>query len=198
MPNNIFHAYSDESGFPADRYQTLAVVSGRLDNLAALRSHLRDKLGNGVKEVKWEEIRGHRPKTESAIGYLELAITYAISGKIRIDVLAWDTRDQRHTIYDRDDVANLERMYYKNMIHIARQWNNPIWALFPDENSVLDWQEIIGYLNNTRLQKPRFMSLFQASPVNSSSSKRFPKGAQQVNRSCSWPICLQEWRLFAA
>ena len=84
--------------------------------------------------------------------------------KIRIDILAWDTHDQRHAIHGRDDVANLERMYYKDMIHIARRWNNPKWALFPDENSAINWLEIIGYLNNTRLQKPRFMSLFQDGP----------------------------------
>ena len=164
LANDIFHAYSDESGFPADRFQALAVVSGKPDDLSTLRSCLGDKLGNGVKEVKWEEVRGHHPKIESAIGYLELAITYAVLRKIRIDILAWDTHDQRHAIHGRDNVANLERMYYKNMAHIVRRWNNPKWALFPDENSAINWLEIIGYLNNTRLQKPRFMSLFQDGP----------------------------------
>lgn len=175
----VFRAYSDESGIPTERFQSLAVISGKPDDLAELRTELGGKLKNGVDEVKWEEVRGHHPKTQSAIGYLELAVAFVLSHKIRVDVLTWDTHDQRHAILDRDDIANLERMYYKNMIHIAQRWRNPIWALIPDENSAIDWQDIIRYLNNTRLHKPRFLGLFQ-----DSSSSPFIK-FQEISPRCS-------------
>jgi len=49
-------------------------------------------------------------------------------------------------------------MYYCLIAHIVRQWNNTYWNFYPDENSKINWSEIISYLNMTRLQKKKNMT----------------------------------------
>ncbi|MGB2876429.1 MAG: DUF3800 domain-containing protein, partial [Dehalococcoidales bacterium] len=50
--------------------------------------------------------------------------------------------------------ANLERMYYKILVHAARQWKSQKeWQFYPDENSQIDWSEIARVLNRTPIIK---------------------------------------------
>lgn len=180
-------AYSDESGFPAKRYHVLAVVSGSHSVLSSLRDQLRQVLDlNQISELKWEGVRTHRPKVEAARRFLQYAIQYASRREIRIDTLLWDTRDSRHAIPGRDDVANLQRMYYKVLVHAARQWHQSNWAFFPDEQSVINWREIQEYLNKTRLDRPTpgLIALFRIED-----ERRFFQFKQVVpQRSCDEPL----------
>ena len=70
-------------------------------------------------------------------------------GNLRVDTLIWDTQDSRHQIRGRDDVANLQRMYYhlfKNVLQ--RRWpTGSTWQLYPDENTALDWTTVQDYLD---------------------------------------------------
>jgi len=166
LPNKkIFSAYSDESGCFRERYQAIGIVSGGKENLETLNSELKKILNNKrTSEIKFEEVRTHRPKVEAAELFLNRAIEFARHKKIRIDVLLWDTRDSRHDIFGRDDIANLERMYYKVLKHISKRWNQTEWKLCPDRNSAINWSEIQSYLNKTKMlrrKSPNLLLLFE-------------------------------------
>jgi hypothetical protein len=162
---STFLAYSDESGIFDKRYQAIGVVSGERGDLLALQSELKQFLKDkGVKEIKWEEVRTHRPKIEVANLFIQKAVEFAVKGLIRIDVLLWDMYDERHSIPGRDNQANLERMYYKVLRHISERWEEIHWELYPDENSAINWLEIQSYLNQTKFPRhnlPGLIALFQ-------------------------------------
>lgn len=158
-----FSAYSDESGCFSEHYQSVGVISGEKGHLSRLRNDLGDVIQEKeINEVKFSEVRTHRPKLEAAQLFIEKGIDFAKQRHIRIDVLLWDTHDRRHSIPGRDDVANLERMYYKVLRHISEQWNHHYWELYPDEGSEVNWHEIKSYLRKTRIPryKPHFLCLF--------------------------------------
>lgn len=166
MSSRIYEVYSDESGFPAQRFQAIGVVSGPSEHLASLRRELASVLKDkGISEVKFEEVRGYRPKVEAAFCFCDLAIGFSAERKIRIDVLIWDLQDSRHAVIGRDDIANLHRMYYKVLTNLGRRWHINEWKLIPDENSAINWREIQDFLNMTRLNRPRpeLLRLFDSS-----------------------------------
>ncbi|MBM4169722.1 MAG: hypothetical protein FJ215_11315 [Ignavibacteria bacterium] len=148
------------------RYRRLTLVSGPEPYCAELIPLLEDKLtAEAVSELKFEEVRGHAPKMRTAGHFLEQTVAYCCRNKLRVDVLLWDNYDSRHAISHRDDEANLVRMYYKNLLHVARRWGAVQWRFLPDEQSGVEWNELRNFLNNTRLEKPaqRGMSLFPKS-----------------------------------
>jgi len=148
MKDKIYEAYSDESGFHAERFQSLSVVSGERCALESLRKELSDILkAHSLSELKWEDVKGHKPKLQCANKFLKIAIKYACEGKVRIDVLLWDVQDSRHAICGRNDIKNLGRMYYKILVHIARRWKCKKWSVFPDINSAINWE------GNTRISE---------------------------------------------
>jgi len=118
----------------------------------------------GIKEIKFEKVRGHRPKVEAAICFYNLAIDYSAKRKIRIDVLIWDLQDSRHTVVGRDDIANLHRMYYKVLTNLSHRWHINEWKIIPDENSAINWEEIRDFLNMTRFNRPKpdLLRLFES------------------------------------
>jgi hypothetical protein len=61
-----------------------------------------------------------------------------------VDVLIWDIQDSRHNVPGRDDIANLQRMYYHLFRNVLRaRWpDDAIWRLHPDEHTVLDWETV--------------------------------------------------------
>ena len=159
---NIFLAYSDESGCFSERYQVIAVITGKEKDLMSLKIELKKILDMRRKgELKFSDIDPYSPQV--AKNFIDKSIEFAVSEKIRIDVLLWDTQDKRHNIKGRDEKGNLERMYYKVLRHVAERWGQKDWKLFPDENSAINWEEIRNYLNNTRISypKPPLLPLFE-------------------------------------
>ena len=165
MKDEGFVAYSDESGTFQRRYQSIALISGQDTMLSELRKHLGSILDeHGLVEVKFNEVGSHSPKVKAASEFVQCAVKeFASQKKARIDVLTWDTQDSRHTIQGRDDIANLERMYYKILTHAARQWNQIDWNFYPDKNSQIHWDAVVKYLNRTSLDIPRpnLLTLFE-------------------------------------
>lgn len=167
-----FCAYSDESGCFSERFQAIGIVSGKEKHISKLRDILVNILHKkGLKEVKHSEVRTHKPKIEAAVAFVEKGVDFAKHSSIRIDILLWDTQDTRHSIPGRDDVANLERMYYKALRNVSERWRQNIWELYPDENSAINWSEIKSYLNSTQIPRrnpPNLISLFEekASTIN--------------------------------
>ena len=161
----VFSGYSDESGTFTKRFQSIALVTGRVDTLSEIRVRLQSILNEKqVSEVKFELIRTHLPMIEAAWKFLDYVITeFASRDRVRVDVLTWDTQDSRHAILGRDNIANLGRMYYKVFVYAARCWKTQEeWSFYPDENPQINWGELAKVLRNTLLAKQQSgkMSLF--------------------------------------
>ena len=161
---SAYAVYSDESGCFNEQYQAIGTVSGEKNRLSKLQTTLRNVLDDkGVTEVKFNEVGTHRPKIEAAQAFIEYGVDFAKREMIRIDVLVWDTRNSRHSVQKRDNIANLERMYYKVLRHISEQWNQRNWEFYPDEQSSFNWEEIISYLDKTQLprRRPNILTLLE-------------------------------------
>jgi hypothetical protein len=167
-------AYSDESGCFTENYQSIGVVSGRAEDLGRLKRELFQILDNNkVKEIKFEKVRTHLPKIKTAREFTDKAFEYIDAHALAIDVLFWCLNDTRHNIINRDDQANLGRMYYKILRNISEKWKATNWMLVPDTGSKLNWQEVIRYLNKTTLvRRPYLLSLFE--------EDRYPLNFQSV------------------
>lgn len=122
-----------------------------LTNIQETLNRILDK--SGVSEFKWKGLNGVR-RRQCAIKMVELAVKSTLSDSLRVDVLIWDTHDARHNVRNRDDIANLQYMYYQIFRNVLRaRWpDDAIWKLCPDEHTALDWLQI-----ETRLE---FVSSF--------------------------------------
>ncbi len=164
MKKNVSHvAYSDESSYNIGRFRSISLIS--------LKSSLEDEIiqkldtiidESGLSEFKWSKLRQAREHfaAEKIINYV---FQLALDEKIRIDTLIWDIEDSRHKIQGRDDIANLQRMYY----HLFRsvltyRWaTGSNWALYPDQQSALNWNTIADYLDITGTNIKLEGSLFE-------------------------------------
>jgi len=154
---NEFVGYSDESASSDNRFRTIGLLTGQRNALASLRDALADVLlTQGVNELKWVDIRTHRPNLQACNSFFDLVLKSVIEGNARIDVIAWDTHDTRHAVAGRDDTANFARMAWRLFRHAAQQWHITQWSFYPDEGSLLHTIELREVLNNTRLDKPGF------------------------------------------
>jgi len=164
MSNNTFQIYSDESGFPSGRFQSLAVISGQMGDIKEIREKLKEILKiEGINELKWTKLNGHSPIMKAASQIIKVILEYALQNKVRVDILYWDIIDSRHKVVGRDDLKNIGIMYYKVIKHAIRSWRlqEIKWEWYPDEQSAINWNEVRKYLNNTKLGRKDFrLSLF--------------------------------------
>lgn len=94
-----------------------------------------------------EKINGAKERF-AALKLCDFAVEYAYQGILRIDVLIWDTEDARHKVLLRDEIANLQRMYYhlfKNVLRL-RWLSDAVWQLYPDEHTAMDWEIVQDFL----------------------------------------------------
>lgn len=145
-------AYADESHWNRGRFRGVGLVS---TPLSELKKH-EAKIGklfdeSGIqKEFKWEKV-GSAKDRFAAIKLCKYALSAACAGLLRVDVLVWDTEDRRHKVQGRDDIANLQRMYYHLFRNVLRQrWpSDSVWAIYPDEHTGLDWENVQDFLDRT-------------------------------------------------
>jgi len=185
---NSFAAYSDESGIFDHPFQSIAVVSGKEEMLEELRNRLQEEINDRqILEVKFSEITGYNsPIAEAARQFIKIAVKdFAIKRKMRIDILTWDLDDSRHAVLDLDNFANLGRMYYHLLIHVAKQWDQIHWSLYPDINPKVDWKETAKYLNETSLYRP---NLQQPRLVEVSKYEKLRFGRIQPEDSIKEPL----------
>jgi hypothetical protein len=66
-----------------------------------------------------------------------------------VDVMEGDIEDSRHQVRRRDDIANLQRMYFHLFRYVLRaQWpDGSVWQLFPDEHTAMDWATVQDFLD---------------------------------------------------
>lgn len=147
LPTHI--AYSDESYQTGSRYRSIAVITLKAACEKAITLSFKELLQeSNNREFKWERLRQSRERF-AALKMLDKTIELSMQESLRVDTLIWDTHDHRHQVPGRDDVANLQRMYYhlfKNVLQ--RRWPaGSTWQLYPDENTALDWMTVQDYLD---------------------------------------------------
>jgi hypothetical protein len=141
-------AYCDESGYTTGRFRALAAISLPRGSEPPARSAISDLLrDSGVKELSWKDLRGARERFASQ-KVVDLIFDQALRGVLRMDAVVWDTYDSRHNVRQRDDVANLGRMYHHLLrLVLGRRWEHKSsWLIRPDENDAVDWDEVDKFL----------------------------------------------------
>lgn len=137
--------YSDESSWNQGRYRSVSLVTGSVDDLDAMERALDEALKEwGIwGELKWQGLKGSQ-KVQAAIQVLHIAADYAAMQKCRVDTLIWDAEDARHKVRGRDDLQNLERMYYHILRNVTQErWpNSATWLLLPDEHNAINWDTL--------------------------------------------------------
>lgn len=163
IPIQITHVgFSDESNWNAGRFRSLGLITTPLCYLEELENCISNKLKeSGVKEFKWKKLKGVRERF-AAEKLIKFAVEQAKSNHLRIDVLVWDIQDSRHNVVGRDDIANLQRMYYHLFRNTLRsRWpDDAVWRLHPDEHTAIDWGTIRDCLDHVSSHVEIEQSLF--------------------------------------
>lgn len=150
MPDVTHVALADESNWNTGRYRSICLVSMRAEYQSLLSTRVGQALAeSGVKEFKWAKLRQARERF-AAEKVCRIAVEAASEGRIRIDVMTWDTEDSRHKIQGRDDIANFHRMFHHLAKNVFRtRWGTScIWRLNPDEHASVDWTSVWDFLTH--------------------------------------------------
>lgn len=190
--------FSDESHWNEGRFRSISLVSLSLDQLENVNSGLRNLLvESNVSEFKWNKLSGARERS-AAMKMCEFAVERALASQLRIDVLVWDTQDRRHNVLKRDDIGNLQRMYYHLFHNVLRKrWpDNAIWRLHPDEHTAMNWQTVEDCLGNVAKRVEVDDSLFTSGKFRIRLRQEFSIEEIQAVASGNHPL-LQLADLFA-
>ncbi len=154
MNSQVTHVgFSDESNWNTGRFRSLCIATTPKCYLEDLENEISNLLReSGVEEFKWKKLKGARERF-AAEKLCNFVICNALMRKLRIDVLIWDIQDSRHNISHRDDIANLQRMYYHLFRNVLRlRWpNDSVWRLHPDEHTQIEWETIEDYLETNSI-----------------------------------------------
>jgi len=148
IPTHV--AYSDESNYLKGRFRSLGLLTLGVEAARLLEEKLATALASSeVDELKWKKLASARQRF-AAIKAIDLLMPYLGSTDARIDVLVWDIEDSRHKVKGRDDITNLQILYYQLFKNVLRlRWGTGlVWRLVPDENNQIDWGVMEGYLGS--------------------------------------------------
>lgn len=147
-------AYSDESYITGSRFRGICSFSFERAHAAAVRERLTEAVASsGLREFKWAELKDARYKF-CAIKLVEAVIGLLGAAGARVDVLVWDTQDSRHSVRNRDDGANFERMFFHLLrASMRRRGKNRRWSIFPDERLGVDWRTVADCLRAVGRQR---------------------------------------------
>jgi hypothetical protein len=154
--------FSDESNWNHGRFRSLGLVTTSVSSVTTFEAELRAKLDkSNVSEFEWKRLDGAKERF-AAQKLSTFAIDKARAGQLRVDVLVWDIEDSRHKIARRDDIANLERMYYHLFRNVLRmRWpDDAVWRLHPDEHTALNWETVEDCIENVSTTVDVDRSLF--------------------------------------
>jgi hypothetical protein len=161
-------AYADETHHNIGRFRGIALLTLPAPTARESSTHLAQLLRElGVREFKWGRLRSAKNRF-AANELLAYAVERAARRALRVDVLTWDIEDSRHKVPGRNDLRNLQRMYYfifKNVL--CHRWPAAcVWQLCVDENTfnasadlaelraVRNWDtgELIAQVNFTEIR----------------------------------------------
>jgi hypothetical protein len=134
-------SFSDESNWNTGQYRSIGMLSGpRSDALLLHREITRILSESDVRELKWNKIRTakYRLAAQKAIDAWAGGVS---DRQLRIDVLIWDSHDNRHSVRNPDLEANLQIMYFHLFRNVmSRRWpSDCVWRHIPDEHVGLNW-----------------------------------------------------------
>lgn len=156
-------AYADESYYTKERYRSVSILTFEKSKEGLIKDSYKSLIEeSSIKEFKWSDLRQARDRF-AAIKIIDQTTDFARKNYLRMDVLIWDTYDSRHKIPSRDDIANLQRMYYHLFKHVLQnRWQKQsVWELYPDENSALNWVSVHDYLDIASLSMQIHPSIFK-------------------------------------
>ncbi|MCJ7444845.1 MAG: hypothetical protein MUO26_10000 [Methanotrichaceae archaeon] len=155
--------FSDESNWNKGRFRSIGLATCHVDSHSPIEEELQGLLEeSGISKFKWSELDGAR-KRFAACKSLKFVVdnscnrlrrihqqnqaTFSESSHancLRVDVLIWDTNDSRHNIMGRDDIGNLQRMYYHLFRNVMwKRWpKDAVWKFHPDKNTAIQWSTI--------------------------------------------------------
>jgi hypothetical protein len=142
-------AFADESSWNEGRYRSICLVSAPRSEAIGLHRELEEIIGkSGFHELKWSRLRSARTRDASLRAILS-AVEAVKRGALRVDVLCWDIEDSRHNVEGRDDMANLQRMYFHLLRRVlSDSWpDGARWSVYPDEQGTMDWSALEQYLD---------------------------------------------------
>src|SRR5262249_12319057 len=98
---------------------------------------------SGVAECKWEKLRSAKTRFV-AEKLLDWATAAALAGRLRVDVLTWDTEDGARLGTGLPHITNLRRMYvYLLEAILPARWPEASgWRVFPDEQGAVRWERL--------------------------------------------------------
>jgi hypothetical protein len=142
--------FSDESNWSKGRFRSIGIVTCRSSDLPDFDKELGLLLQDAsISELQWKKLNG-ADKREAAKKACKFVLEKAHTGFMRVDVLIWDIQDSRHNVWGRDDIANLQRMYYHLFRNVMRaRWpKEGVWCLRPDKHTAIDWMKTQACLEN--------------------------------------------------
>jgi hypothetical protein len=160
QPSHI--AYTDETRYNVGRFRGIALITLKREDKDWLSSDLHRLLKESeVSEFKWEKLASARERF-AALKLLDFVVKNSMNGEMRVDVLTWDIEDSRHKVKKRDDIANLQRMYYHLFRNVlCERWpDNCSWNLCPDEHTALRWDQIEDFLDIASIKLEACEDLF--------------------------------------
>lgn len=183
-------AYADETHYNTGRYRGIALVSIAVANANEVALEIQKSMAeSNITEFKWEKLRSAKYRF-GAISLVDSLMAFTARRTLRIDVVIWDIEDSRHKIRARDDIANLQRMYYhlfKNVLR-ARWPDDSRWCLHPDEQTALDWESVGDFLATASTRFNTTPDLFSRNKFSARLQRDF--SVQQIKpcRSCDEPL----------
>ena len=141
--------FCDESKYNVGRFRAVSIVSMQVSLFQDYMESLQQILNESeVSELKWHELASAKMRF-AVIKALDYTIECADSGKLRVDTLIWDVQDTRHRVLKRDDLQNLQRMYYHLLNNvIIKKWGElGHWIVYPDQSAV-NWEELETVMQN--------------------------------------------------
>jgi hypothetical protein len=160
QPTHI--AYADETKYNFGRYRGVALVTLRLADARSFREELQKLLDESdVKKLEWKKLRDAKRRF-AAMKVVNCTVRRAVEALLRVDVLSWDTEDRRHKLPGRDDIENLQRMYYHLFKNVLRErWpDGSVWRLCPHRNTAMDWERMEDFLAMASTQMEVERNLF--------------------------------------
>jgi len=143
--------FSDESNWSKGRYRSIGLVTCSLSNLIAFENEFQQLLrDSNISELQWKKLNC-ADKRKAAKKVCEFVLDKTRMRSMRVDVMIWDIEDSRHNIVGRDDIANLQRMYYHLFRHVmkARWPSDAVWCFQPDKHTAIDWMTMQACLDNS-------------------------------------------------
>jgi Protein of unknown function (DUF3800) len=147
---NTHIIYSDESNHTFSKFGSVCLVSGLKEEIFLLEKELKDILKNSnVKEFKFNEINSAK-MIHCGIKIIDKVMKFISFYKLKIDIIIWSKDERTKVLPDKPRIV-FERMYYHLLNNVlGKKWSpNSSWDIYPDEQSLIDWEKMKEILENT-------------------------------------------------